>query len=88
MSDANPPVMDTLGWLYLRKGSAARAVAILERATALEPVDVETRYHLALAYREAGRSDEAQELLSALYAELDSSHELYGRVGAAVASPR
>jgi predicted Zn-dependent protease len=86
VSDSNPAVMDTLGWLYLRKGSATRAVALLEKAAALEPRNVETRYHLALACREAGQLERAQELLSALQAELDSSHELYGQVDEAVAS--
>ena len=86
VSDSSPAVMDTLGWLYLRKGSAARAVALLEKAVALEPDNVETRYHLALACREAGQVERAKELLGALHAELDSSHELYGQVDEAVAS--
>jgi Flp pilus assembly protein TadD len=87
-AESEPVVMDTLGWLYLRKGFAERAVAVLEKARKAAPEAVETRYHLALAYRDSGRTGEARELLSELHENLDASHELHARVGEAVASLR
>ena len=78
--------MDTLGWLYLRAGLVDRAVALLEKARRLAPEAATTRYHLAIAYRESGRTGEARELLNELHESLDAGHELRARVGEAVAS--
>jgi tetratricopeptide (TPR) repeat protein len=87
-AESEPVVMDTLGWLYLRKGLSERAVALLEKAREAAPEAVETRYHLALAYRDSGRAAEARELLSQLHESLDASHELHDRVEEAAASLR
>ena len=57
---------DTLGALYLRKGLVDRAVSLLEEAHAAVPELPDARLHLGLAYREAGRVDEARPLLAAL----------------------
>jgi tetratricopeptide (TPR) repeat protein len=62
----NPYVMDTLGVLYLKKGLVDRSVAILEAAHRAAPELAEAQLHLAWAYREAGRGDEARGLLIAL----------------------
>ncbi len=63
---ADPYVMDTLGALYLRKGLADRAVSILEEAHAAAPELPDAVLHLALAYRDTGRTDEARVLLVGL----------------------
>ncbi len=85
-AESDAQVMDTLGWLYLRTGLVARAVVLLEKARSLAPEAADTRYHLAIAYREAGRAGEARELLSELHENLDAGHELRARVGEALAS--
>ncbi len=61
-------MLDTLGWLYLRKGLLDRSVSLLEEAHGAAPHMPETQLHLALAYREAGRIDQARTLLAALAA--------------------
>jgi tetratricopeptide (TPR) repeat protein len=85
-AESNPVVMDTLGWLYLRAGRVDRAVALLEKARRIDPEAAHLRYHLALAYREAGRTGEARELLNELHESLDTGHELFARVDEATAS--
>jgi Flp pilus assembly protein TadD len=58
--------MDTLGELYLRKGLADRAISLLEEAQAAAPDLPDATLHLALAYRDAGRTSEARALLTGL----------------------
>jgi len=58
---ANPfsgAYLDTLGWVHFRMGKFDTAIGFLERAAklAIEPVILD---HLASAYKEAGRIDEA-----------------------------
>jgi Flp pilus assembly protein TadD len=50
-----------LGFAYDRLGDGDAAAAALERASALDPEDYETRSGLARAYRTLGRSDAAAE---------------------------
>lgn len=82
----SPAVLDTLGWLYLRKGLVERATSLLEEAHAGAPELAEVQLHLALAHREAGRSDEARELLTALSEREDGSPELKTQVQDALRS--
>lgn len=49
-----PNVNDTLGWAYVKKDMAARAVPHLETATKHSPNDASMRYHLGTAYYKAG----------------------------------
>ena len=72
----SPAVLDTLGWLYLRKGLVDRATSLLEEAHAGAPELAEVQLHLALAHREAGRHDDARALLVALAERGDLSSEL------------
>jgi arylsulfatase A-like enzyme/tetratricopeptide (TPR) repeat protein len=58
-ASANPQVVETLGWVYLQKGLAARAVKLLERARAMNPDSTDTLHHLELAYRELENADDA-----------------------------
>jgi Flp pilus assembly protein TadD len=85
-AESNAVVMDTLGWLYLRAGRVDRAVALLEKARRVSPEGADSRYHLAIAYRESGRTSEARQLLEELDENLDDGHELHTRVAEAVAS--
>ncbi|MBW2577870.1 MAG: sulfatase-like hydrolase/transferase [Deltaproteobacteria bacterium] len=58
-ASANPQVVETLGWVYLKKGLAARSVKLLERARAMNPNSAATQRHLELAYHELGDADDA-----------------------------
>jgi tetratricopeptide (TPR) repeat protein len=63
-------VMDTLGFVYLRRREYDQAIQILESALDLQRVEpapgapiAELRRHLAAAYRETGRTSDADALL-------------------------
>ena len=79
LDESNPYVMDTLGALYLRKGLADRAVSLLEEAHAGLPDLAEVTLHLALAYRDAGRTDDARALLTDLQRDDAESEALRAR---------
>lgn len=53
-------IVDSLGWVELRKGDVAGAVASLERAVEMEPEDPTINGHLGDAYWAAGRKLEAE----------------------------
>jgi Flp pilus assembly protein TadD len=53
-------IVDSLGWVELRQGDVAAAVASLERAVEMEPEDPTINGHLGDAYWAAGRRLEAQ----------------------------
>jgi tetratricopeptide (TPR) repeat protein len=67
---ATPAYLDSLGWVYFRKGDVARAVEALERADRLGGPEPTVLEHLGDAYRLAGRASDAatayQSALSAL----------------------
>jgi tetratricopeptide (TPR) repeat protein len=52
-------IVDSLGWLMLRKGNVPRAVELLEQATRLVGPDPAVLEHLGDAYRAAGRTSDA-----------------------------
>jgi tetratricopeptide (TPR) repeat protein len=49
-----PQVIDTLGWVYLKRGEAEKAVEWLEQALAGRPQSPSIRYHLGVALDRAG----------------------------------
>jgi tetratricopeptide (TPR) repeat protein len=53
-------IIDSLGWVMLRQGEVAQAVATLQRAVELDPEDATINMHLGDAYAAAGRRLEAQ----------------------------
>jgi tetratricopeptide (TPR) repeat protein len=58
---------DTLGWVYLKKRLPMHAIPSLEKSVARAPDRAIYRYHLGLAYLDAGRRDRARaELVRAL----------------------
>jgi Flp pilus assembly protein TadD len=58
-------VADTLGWLYFKKGLAARAVEELRLAVERTPGNASFKYHLGLAYAKNGDLRLARETLEA-----------------------
>jgi tetratricopeptide (TPR) repeat protein len=87
-AETDPVVMDTLASLYRASGLAGRAAALLEKARRSDSESAEIAYHLALAYRDAQRPDDARALLIDLGARLEPEHALRGAVDAALASLR
>lgn len=66
----NPAMLDTLGWAFYRNNNPTRAVAVLEQAVAKAPQVPIFRYHLGMAYIQAGNPVGAkQELQAALKPE-------------------
>jgi tetratricopeptide (TPR) repeat protein len=61
----NPAMLDTLGWAFYRNNNATRAVAVLEQAVAKAPQVPVFRYHLGMAYIQAGNPVGAKQELQA-----------------------
>ncbi len=78
--------MDTLGALYLEKGLVDRSISLLEDAHAAAPGLPDAQLHLALAYRETGRTEDARRLLSELRSRGAEGGELRAEVDEALAS--
>ncbi|MBJ7312446.1 XrtA/PEP-CTERM system TPR-repeat protein PrsT [Rugamonas sp. CCM 8940] len=50
----NPAVLDTLGWILLEQGDAARGLPLLRKATTLASESADLRYHLAVGLFRSG----------------------------------
>jgi len=79
-------VLDTLGWVELRRGEAEKAVETLERAHGLEPESPSIAYRLALALGRTGREDRARVLLrealsAGAFPEASQAREQLARLG-------
>jgi tetratricopeptide (TPR) repeat protein len=61
---AGPSVLDTVGWIYYKKGDAAKAIEYLERARARTADDPSMNYHLGMAYAKTGKTAQAKEYLT------------------------
>ena len=61
-------VVDTLGWILVKKGALPDGIAMLRKATELDGDRPEIRYHLAVALIAAGETDEAKSVLQAILA--------------------
>jgi Flp pilus assembly protein TadD len=66
-------VLDTLGWVHLKRGEVDRAVAVLEQAVELAPANASIRGHLAEALQQAGDSERAQRTLAGALPELEKA---------------
>ena len=86
LAGENPSVLDTLGFVCLRKGLVDRAVPLLEKAHAAAPQVAEIQLHLAEAYRDAGRTQDARRLLGQLRARSNTPPELRAGVEEVLAS--
>lgn len=71
----NPVVMDTLGVVLLELGETERALRLIRRAADRLPDNPQVAYHLARAYAQADRKDEAREILTAVLAKHQSFDE-------------
>ena len=60
LAPESPAVLDTLGWILVEQGNAARALPLLQQATSRAPSAGEIRYHLALALWKAGDKAKAK----------------------------
>lgn len=65
----NPAVMDTLGVVLLELGETERATGLIRRAADGLPDNPQVSYHLARAYAQGNRKDEARDLLTTLLAK-------------------
>jgi len=61
----DPTITDTLGWIYVKKGSYEAAVANLKISVAKNPHDPSGLYHLGTAYYKLGRTADAKRELEA-----------------------
>lgn len=73
-------MLDTLGWVHLKRGDSEQAVELLELALAGNPQSPSIRYHLGVALRQAGQKERAREELEAAiegppFGELDRARE-------------
>ncbi|MGA8196017.1 MAG: XrtA/PEP-CTERM system TPR-repeat protein PrsT [Acetobacteraceae bacterium] len=59
---------DTLGWILVSDGDAARGVTLMRQAAAQESGDPRVQYHYAVALKATGGRDEAIRLLTAVVA--------------------
>jgi putative PEP-CTERM system TPR-repeat lipoprotein len=54
LAPGSASVMDTLGWICLERGDLARALPLLQKASALAPAAPEIGYHFAVALAKSG----------------------------------
>ncbi len=59
----NPVFLDTLGWIYFKRGVFDHSIELLQDALDREPARAEIRSHLVSVYRWMGREDEAIDLI-------------------------
>ena len=67
---------DTVGFVLWKKGDARGALAVLQRAHAIEPASGEISYHLALALISLGRKADAKQMIQAALANDDKFLEV------------
>ena len=66
---------DTLGWVMVQEGEAARALPLLERARSIRPDAPGIRYHLGVAMMKNARAHEGSALLRELLAGAEPFEE-------------
>jgi putative PEP-CTERM system TPR-repeat lipoprotein len=73
---ANPTVMDTLGWILVEQGNAARGLPLLQKAAQAAPAAADVRLHLAKALIKANDRPGARKELEALLASNKGAPQL------------
>ena len=82
----DPEVNDTLGWLYLQQGLIDRSIALLERVREDAPALDAAAFHLAMAYRQAERPEDARRVLEEVRLRAPEGSTAHSRAGDALHS--
>ncbi len=69
IADANPAVLDTLGWIYVSNGDAKRGLPLLKKAATLAPQAGDIRFHLGVGLAHSGDKANARKELEQLLAD-------------------
>jgi tetratricopeptide (TPR) repeat protein len=65
MNPDSPQILDTLGWIYYKRGLFDNAVALLKDSSEkLKNGEPNVLYHLGMAYHRSGRKAEARDALN------------------------
>jgi len=70
-----PQVNDTLGWVFYKKDLAEQAIPAFEASVKTSPKNPTYRYHLGLAYAQAGKLVQAREALDEALRQKPDFHE-------------
>jgi putative PEP-CTERM system TPR-repeat lipoprotein len=68
LDPGDPAITDTLAWILVQNGENARGLDLLAKTAALPAAPLETRYHYAVALKNAGRTGEARRTLETVLA--------------------
>jgi len=84
--DPSPDILDTLGWVYIKRGEGTLAVTALREANRQKPESASIRYHLGTALALAGEDESAREMLeSALdageFEDADAARRALAKLG-------
>ncbi|MBV8913137.1 MAG: PEP-CTERM system TPR-repeat protein PrsT, partial [Acetobacteraceae bacterium] len=71
----NPEVGDTFAWILVAQGEPAKALPILQSASAARPNNPTLKYHLAVALKDLNRPDDAVAVLRPLLENAPSFEE-------------
>ena len=80
-------IMDTLGWILVRKGRVDDGAKFLEKASELAPDQGDIAYHHAVALNKSGRTSDARRKLRKLigsglkFSELEKAEALLKELG-------
>ena len=66
-----PEVSDTLAWILVQQGEAAKAVQMLSSASTARPQNYAIKYHLAVALNDTGHKTEAVDTLRSIVSSPD-----------------
>jgi tetratricopeptide (TPR) repeat protein len=76
----NATILDTIGWVYYKKGNTGKSVDYIGRVQAKYPNSPVINYHMGMALFKSGKRDKAKEFLRKA---LDSKEDFTGREEAA-----
>ncbi len=82
-----PPVLDTYGWLLVKRGEAAKGLPFLRDASARAAKAHGVRYHIAVALSRLGRAQQARRELEGIlktndtFKERDDARQLLNELG-------
>ncbi len=59
LTPGNPSYLDTLGWVYRKRGDLAKAAETLRKASSIQPPLADVHYHLGEVYAAQGKNADA-----------------------------